>query len=53
MLNFEFEDIKYIFVPDQEMAIKLIGYLNKNIDDSELPLMISKIFISTQVFDDL
>jgi len=53
MLNFESEDIKYIFVPDQEMAIKLIGYLNKNIDDSELPLMISKIFISTQVFDDL
>lgn len=52
-LTFEYSDIKYIFVRSERMAGRLIKDLKELVNEDEYPLLVSKIFISRQVFDDL
>ncbi|HCM9442210.1 TPA: hypothetical protein N5N39_004698 [Enterobacter cloacae subsp. cloacae] len=52
-LLFDYNDIKYIFVPDDQAAIDLIKHFSTGNNGHYGPLLTSKIFISKQVFDDL
>ncbi|MDI3365976.1 MULTISPECIES: abortive infection system antitoxin AbiGi family protein [Pantoea] len=52
-LKFDYGDIKYIFVKNERMAKAMIKFIMSSFDDDVYPQLISKIFISSQVFDDL
>lgn len=52
-LNFDYSDIKYIFVKTERMASSMIKFIMSSFDGEDCPQLISKIFISSQVFDDL
>lgn len=52
-LKFDFDDIKYIFVKNERMARSLIRHIEMITDQKSYPILVSKIFISSQVFDDL
>lgn len=52
-LSFDYSHIKYIFVKNERMARNMIKFIMSTFEDSDSPQLISKIFISSQVFDDL
>lgn len=53
MLQFDIKDIKYILVPNERYASDMIEYFGTLASGSDYTHLISKLFISRQIFNDL
>lgn len=51
-LNFSLDDVKCIFIKDEIMSHKIIKKLQSIFNEKEFALIMPKLLITTQVFDD-
>ncbi|EGX8054714.1 hypothetical protein Q6W56_004526 [Salmonella enterica] len=51
-LNFSLDDVKYIFIKDEIMSHKIVKKLQSIFDEKKFALIMPKLLITTQVFDD-
>ena len=53
-MNFEWEDIKYIIVPNEKDAMEMISYIKElEINEEEKDVLVSKIEVTDRFLEDV